>query len=182
MDPLRGHLGPSWGNLGIILALLGSSRRALGAISGQAWALFAPPWAHLGKIWDHLGPPWDHLGPSWPHYGPSSAVLKLFGGPFGAFSGSFRGRLGTVWELSSAPSAASEHAVIILALFPTITKTTPGLKTSNPHTLVGRGGDAKRLQLTNSSSLHPNYYTAKDYHGAHGLPSTARTSHRVHYK
>ena len=138
--------GPSWGHLGVLLALLGSSRRALGAILGQSWALLAPLWAHLGQTWGHLGPPWGHFGPAWPHYGPSSAVCKLFGDPFGAFSGSFRGRLGAVWALSSAPSAASEHAVIILALLPTVPKTTPNLKPSIPHALVGRGGDAKRLQ------------------------------------
>ena len=37
--------------------------------------------------------------------------------------------------------------MIILALLPTVPKMTPNLKPSIPHALVGRGGDAKRLQL-----------------------------------
>ena len=154
-------LVPSWGPLGVSWGHLGALLGPLGAILGPSW----PSWGHLGTL---LGPSWGTLGPSWGHHGAilarpgfiwghlgatfgqlgrivsSRAVSKPFGSPFDVFSGPFRGRLGSVWVLSSAPSATSEHAVIILALLPTIPKTTPTLKHSIPHTLVGRGGDAKR--------------------------------------
>ena len=146
------HLGFSWGPLGAILGSLGAILGPRGNILGSSWLSWGHLRALLGLLrantkpsWRDLGPgpPLGHHGPARPHCEPSG---KPFGCPFEAFSALFRGHLGVVWALSFDPFAASEHVLIILALLPTISKTTPNLKLSIPHILVGRGGDAKRLQ------------------------------------
>ena len=74
--PSRSDLGPSWGRLGAVLAVmepcwavLGPSWVVLGLSGDRLGAVLRPSWRVLGRLGAVLEPSWGRLGPSWRRLG-----------------------------------------------------------------------------------------------------------------
>ena len=76
-------MGPSWGRLGAILAVMELCWAVFGAFLGRLGVFWGPSWGRLGAVLGRLGDVWGRLAASWGIWGPSWSVL---GAVFGFWS------------------------------------------------------------------------------------------------